>query len=61
MQTVTYGISAVRVENDQETDLLQYRAVTDFRDIDDVCAEFHKTYRNCHDVRIDVQTHRPCR
>ena len=56
--TTTYSISALRVANGHETDLLRYRAVTDFRDIDDVCAEFRRDFGHRPDVRIDIQTHR---
>lgn len=56
--TITYGISALRVENGRDTDLLRYRAITNFRDIDDVCAEFRRDLGHRPDVRIDIQTHR---
>jgi len=56
--TTTYGISVLRVENGRDTDLLRYRAVTDFRDIDDVCTELRRDFSHRPDVRIDIQTHR---
>ncbi|WP_284576745.1 hypothetical protein [Streptomyces sp. 2P-4] len=52
--TTTHGISALRITDGQDPELLRYSTATDAEQLTELLAEFRTAYADRADVRIDV-------